>query len=75
MGSPSHAFTLKRAAQILECDEEMIWEIADQLEPEDGMLWIYDTEETQTLAFTQRGIESLKEIIDDQCSETDTPAV
>jgi hypothetical protein len=66
MAAPSHAFTLKRAAQILECDEDLIWEIAGQLETEDGMLWIDDTEEIQTLAFTQRGIESLKEILEDQ---------
>ncbi len=75
MAAPSHAFTLKRAAQILECDEDLIWHIADQLEPEDGMLWIHDTEESQTLAFTQRGIESLKEIIEDQFIKADTPAV
>ena len=75
MAAPSHAFTLKYAARILECDEDLIWEVAEQLEPEDGMLWIYDTTEIQTLAFTQRGIESLKEIIEDQFPQTDTPAV
>lgn len=75
MAAPSHAFTLKRAAQILECDEDLIWDIADQLEPEDGMLWVYDAEEIHTLAFTQRGIESLKEIIEDQFTQTNTPAV
>ncbi|GAB6053541.1 hypothetical protein JCM17960_23610 [Magnetospira thiophila] len=75
MAAPSHAFTLKRAAQILECDEDLICEIAEQLEPEDGMLWIYDTEETHALAFTQRSYESLKEIIEDQFSQTDMPAV
>jgi len=66
MAAPSHAFTLKRAAQILGCDEDLIWEIADQLEPEDGMLWVYDTGEIHTLAFTQRGIEALRELIEDQ---------
>ncbi|MBF0246739.1 MAG: hypothetical protein HQL36_01495 [Alphaproteobacteria bacterium] len=75
MAAPSHAFTLKRAAQILKCDEDLSWEIADQLEPEDGMLWVYDTEEIHTLAFTQRGIEFLNEIIEDQFSQTDMPAV
>ena len=75
MAAPSHAFTLKRAAQILECDEELLWHISDQLEPEDGMLWIYDTEEIKTLAFTQRGIESLKEIIEVPFTKTNSPAV
>lgn len=75
MAAPSFAFTLKRTAQILECDENLIWEVAGQLEPKDGILWIYDTEETHTIAFTQRGIESLKEIIKDQFSQTNKPAV
>ena len=44
----------------------LIRELADQLEPEDGRLWIYDTEDRATLAFTERGIECLKELSLDQ---------
>ena len=43
-------------------DEEWLLELADQLDPEDGCLWIYDTEDRATLGFTARGIESLKEL-------------
>jgi hypothetical protein len=46
--------------------EELLDELADQLEPEDGCLWIYDTDDRATLGFTLRGIESLKELIADQ---------
>ena len=45
---------------------DLLDEIAEQLEPEDGCLWIYDTDERETLGFTERGIESLKELIADQ---------
>ena len=47
-------------------DEEWLWELADQLEPEDGRLWIYDTDDRATLAFTERGMECLKELSLDQ---------
>ena len=45
---------------------DLIDEIAEQLEPEDGCLWIYDADDRATLGFTERGIKSLKELIADQ---------
>src|ERR1700730_7186010 len=42
MGAISHVFTIRRAAQILGRDEDLLWELSDQLEPEDGKLWVYD---------------------------------
>jgi hypothetical protein len=59
VAAPGVVFTIARAA-------EMLGEIAEQLEPEDGCLWIYDTDDRATLGFTERGIESLKELIADQ---------
>jgi hypothetical protein len=38
MAAPSYAFTIARAAEMLGEDEEWLWELADQLEPEDGRL-------------------------------------
>lgn len=35
-------------------------------DPEDGCLWVYDTNDREMLAFTERGVESLKELIADQ---------
>src|ERR687894_802447 len=66
VAAPSYVFTIARAAQMLGEDEEWLEELADQLEPEDGCLWIYDTEDRATLGFTARGIESLKELSLDQ---------
>ncbi len=70
MPANSHVFTLPRAAQILGCDEERLWDLSDQLEPEDGVLWIIDINDRESLAFTQRGIELLREIIADQIDKT-----
>ncbi len=66
MAAPSCGFTIARVAELLGENEEALLELADQLEPEDGCLWIYDTDDRATLGFTMRGIESLKELIADQ---------
>ena len=66
MAAPSYAFTIARAAEMLGEAEEWLHELADQLEPEDGCFWIYDTNDRATLGFTERGLESLKELSLDQ---------
>lgn len=66
VAAPSAVFTIARAAEMLGESVDLIDEIADQLEPENGCLWIYDTDERASLGFTMRGIESLKELIADQ---------
>ena len=69
MAAPGHVFTISRAAEILGEDEDLLWELAGSLEPEDGCLWIYDTGDRQMMAFTDRGLECLQELIaDHQCS-------
>jgi hypothetical protein len=59
MAAISHVFTIRRAAQILGRDEDLLWELSDQLEPEDGKLWVYDIDGAETPAFTHDGIEAL----------------
>ena len=66
MAAPSHVFTISRVAEMLGETVDLLDEIAYQLEPEDGCLWIYDIDDRETLGFTMRGIESLKELIADQ---------
>jgi hypothetical protein len=66
MAAPSFAFTIARVAEVLGADEELLHELAEGLEPEDGRLWIYDTDDRATLGFTERGIESLKELLADR---------
>ena len=66
MAAITHVFTIRRAAQILGRDEDLLWDLADQLEPEDGKLWVYDIDGVEIPAFTADGIEALREIIKDQ---------
>jgi len=46
---------------------ETIEEFVEQLEPEDGCLWIIGLDDDDsTKGFTERGVESLQELIADQ---------
>jgi hypothetical protein len=47
-------------------DEDLLWKLSDQLEPEDAKLWVYAIDGAETPAFTHDGIEALREIIKDQ---------
>jgi hypothetical protein len=66
MAAISHIFTIRRTAQILGRDEDLLWNVLHQLEPEDGLLWVNDIDDEATPAFTSFGIETLREIIRDQ---------
>ena len=63
MAAPSHAITIAHAAQILGEDEELLWDMVTDMEPEHGCLWIYDTDDRQTVAFTPNGMEYLREML------------
>ncbi len=66
IAAPSCVFTIARVAEMLAENKEWLHELAEQLDPENGCLWIYGTEDRDTLGFTERGGESLKELILDQ---------
>ncbi len=63
MAAPASAVTISRAAEILGEDEELLWDMATDMEPEDGRLWIYGTDDQQTLAFTPDGMEYLRDLL------------
>ena len=63
MAAPASAVTISRAAEILGEDEELLWDMATDMGPEHGRLWIYDTDEQQTVAFTPDGMEYLREML------------
>jgi hypothetical protein len=50
---------ISRAAELLGEDEDL----ALNMEPEDGCLWIHGTDDHQTMAFTAPGLEYLRELI------------
>ena len=70
MAAITRVFTIRRAAEILGRDEDLLWDISDQLDPEDGKLWIYDVDGIEIMAFTDFGMENLREIISDQIDRT-----
>lgn len=71
MAAISHVFTIRRAAQILRRNEDLLWKLLEQFEPEDGLLWVYDIDDIEVPAFTDFGMENLREIIRDQIDKTD----
>src|SRR5262249_26304727 len=63
VAAPAHAVTIRRAAEIFGEDEELLWDMATDMEPERGRLWISDTDDQQTVAFTPDGMEYLREML------------
>jgi len=58
-----HVKTISRVAKELGEDEEWLFEIAIDMEIEDGVIWVYDSSEDGEKAFTDFGIESLIDLI------------
>jgi hypothetical protein len=48
MAAPAFAFTISRTAEMLGEDEQLLWDLADEMDPEDGCLWIHGTDDQQT---------------------------
>jgi hypothetical protein len=59
----SHVYTLSHVAAMLDEDEEWLFEVAEEMDPEDGQLWVVGVGEDGVMAFTDDGIENLKELI------------
>ena len=63
--------TLALVARDLGEDVDWLADIAIDLEPEDGLIWVYDPEHPDaTMAFTEFGIESLCNLIEIHRSTT-----
>ncbi len=63
MAAPAFAFTISRAAEILGEDEELLWDLVLEMEPEDGLLWIHGINDEQTIAFTADGLDYLRDLV------------
>jgi hypothetical protein len=59
----SHVFTLSHVAEMLGEDEDCLFEVAEEMDTEDGQLWIVGVSDDGVMAFTDDGIESLKNLI------------
>lgn len=69
MPAISAVFTIGHVAALLGEDEEWLHDLSIDMFPEDGCLHIYGVGEEGVTAFTQDGIDNLKQIIDDERQE------
>ena len=58
-----HVTTINRVAQDLGEDEDWISDVANEMEIEDGVIWVYGVGEDGMMAFTDFGIENLIDLI------------
>ena len=63
MAGIAHVFTISHVANMLGEDEEWLREISINMDPEEGCLWVIGVGEDGVPAFTDYGIECLKQII------------
>jgi len=58
-----HVHTIARVAEMLGEDEDWLWDVANEMDQEDGLIWGYGPDKDTVMAFTDFGIETLTEII------------
>jgi hypothetical protein len=58
-----HVTTINRVAEELGENEDWLFEVANEMEVEDGCIWVYGIGEDGILAFTDFGIENLRELV------------
>jgi len=59
----SHVFTISHVAEMLGEDEDWLWDVAEEMDTEDGQLWVVGVGEDGVMAFTDDGIDNLKELV------------
>jgi hypothetical protein len=58
-----HVTTIGRVADDLGEDENWVWDVANEMDAEDGLIWVYGVGDNGVMAFTDFGIETLMELI------------
>jgi hypothetical protein len=66
LAAVASVFTITYVAEMLGEDEDWLRELSIAMFPEDGCLRIYGVGEDAVTAFTEHGIECLKQIIADE---------
>ena len=56
-------YTIARVAEMLGEDEDWLWDVATEMDPEDGLIWVYGPADQSIMAFTDFGIETLTGLI------------
>ncbi len=61
-----HVYTVERVARDFSVSEELIHDLTLGLEPEDGIIWIYGTDDDSAiLAFTDEGIKEVELLLEE----------
>lgn len=58
-----HVTTITRVAEDLGGDEDWLRDVANEMDAEDGVIWVYGVGEDGVQAFTDFGIENLIELV------------
>jgi hypothetical protein len=69
----SFVFTITYVAEMLGEDVDWLWDLSIDMDPEDGCLHVYGVGEDGVTAFTEDGIENLKQIIADMRADGRAP--
>jgi hypothetical protein len=69
----SHVFTITYVAEMLGEDEDWLHELSIDMFPEDGCLYVECGKDDALTAFTEGGIENLKQIIADMRADGRAP--
>ena len=59
----SHVFTIGHVAEMLGEDEDWLLEVAEEMDTEEGRLWGVGVGEHGVMAFTDDGIDNLKDLV------------
>jgi len=66
-------FTIARVAEMLGEDATWLHEISINMDPEEGCLWVLGVGDDECPAFTEHGIECLKQIIIEERASAAAP--
>jgi len=55
--------TIARVAEMLGEDEDWLWDVANEMDQEDGLIWVYGPGDDTVMAFTDDGVENLTDLI------------
>jgi hypothetical protein len=73
LAASTAVFTINHVAKLLGEDEDWLHELSIDMFPEDGCLHVYGVGEDGITAFTEYGIECLKQIIADERADGSVP--
>jgi hypothetical protein len=59
----SHVTTISQVAKELGENEDWLCDVAAEMEPEDGLIWVHGITDDGVMAFTDFGIDNLVELI------------